>query len=111
MKNGRTILLRKDPLPRRERRSRTEKAKALSTTLSRPGDEALWEALRTLRMSIAREAGVPPYVIFHDTTLQQIVQLRPQTPHEFGEITGVGERKLARYGEAFLEVIKSHTEG
>jgi ATP-dependent DNA helicase RecQ len=51
---------------------------------------------------LAREQGVAPYVVFHDSTLRAMVQLRPQTEEEFLEVPGVGKAKLARYGEAFL---------
>ncbi|HEY3297375.1 MAG TPA: DNA helicase RecQ [Armatimonadota bacterium] len=106
MKNGLTVNLRKDPLPRRAKK-RKERGKLDSTT-SGPNDEALWDALRALRTSLARESGVPPYVIFHDSTLTQMVELRPSNPEEFAGILGVGERKLARYGEAFLEILNAH---
>jgi ATP-dependent DNA helicase RecQ len=68
-------------------------------------DETLWQALRETRLRLAREQGVPPYVIFHDATLQEMLARRPQSLSEFGTISGVGERKLQRYGEAFLSVL------
>ncbi len=68
-------------------------------------DEALWEALRKHRLELARAQGVPPYVIFHDATLREMVELRPRTLDELAGITGVGETKLERYGEDFLAVI------
>ena len=73
-------------------------------------DEPLWEALRELRLSLCREAGVPPYVIFHDSTLREMVRLRPSSPQEFLAVQGVGETKLERYGEAFLQVLRNHEE-
>jgi ATP-dependent DNA helicase RecQ len=74
----------------------------------RPQDEELWEALRTLRMNIASESGVPPYVIFHDATLQEMVKKRPQSKSDMERISGVGEQKLKRYGKQFLEEIAKH---
>ncbi len=68
-------------------------------------DEPLWQALRETRLRLAREQGVPPYVIFHDATLQEMLSRRPQSLSEFGTISGVGERKLEKYGEAFLSVL------
>ena len=56
-------------------------------------------------MELAREQGVPPYVIFHDSTLQEILKQRPGNLTELGNISGVGQAKLARYGEAFLRVV------
>jgi ATP-dependent DNA helicase RecQ len=71
-------------------------------------DEPLWEALRSCRTTIARAQGVPPYVIFHDATLLEMLQQRPQTSGEMRLVSGVGERKLELYGGAFLDVIRQH---
>ncbi len=71
-------------------------------------DEALWEALRTRRTELARAQSVPPYVIFHDATLREMVARRPCTREDFAELTGVGETKLDRYGDDFLAVIAAH---
>ena len=68
-------------------------------------NEELWEALRAHRLELARAQGVPPYVIFHDATLREMVEIRPGTLDELAGITGVGETKLERYGEDFLAVI------
>lgn len=65
----------------------------------------LWEALRDCRRRLAEEQGVPPYVIFHDTTLVEMCSLLPQNLVEFSQLNGVGERKLEKYGEHFLAVI------
>jgi len=73
-------------------------------------DSALWEALRARRRQLALDQGVPPYVVFHDATLTQMIERRPHTLSEFGEISGVGERKLAAYGQEFLEIILAHTD-
>ena len=71
-------------------------------------DEALWEALRKRRTELAQAQGVPPYVIFHDATLREMVARRPRTREDFGELTGVGETKLSRYADDFLAVIAGH---
>ena len=71
-------------------------------------DRQLYEALRVLRGEIASESNVPPYVIFHDRTLVEIAAKRPKTPSELLGITGLGERKVARYGERLIEVITGH---
>ena len=65
----------------------------------------MWQRLRETRLRLAREQGVPPYVIFHDATLREMLTQRPQSLREFGTISGVGERKLEKYGEAFLGVL------
>ena len=76
-----------------------------------PGDEVLWEALRALRLKLAREQRVPPYVVFHDAVLRQMVQLRPTDNEQLAGISGVGENKLRRYGDAFLDVVRKHPRG
>ena len=68
-------------------------------------DQSLWTALRSLRMELATAQNVPPYVVFHDATLQEMVRRRPQTLEELGALSGIGERKLAAFGEQFLETI------
>ena len=74
----------------------------------RPQDEPLWEALRALRLELAEESGVPPFVIFHDSTLQEMVKKRPKTPDDMRRISGVGEQKLTRYGQKFLNEITNY---
>ena len=98
-----TVLLRRDlsmPAPPRKARShRTALAEA---------DREFWEALRGCRQQLATEHKVPPYVIFHDATLMQIVDRRPRDEHELLGISGVGQAKLQRYGDAFLSVIREY---
>jgi ATP-dependent DNA helicase RecQ len=74
----------------------------------RPQDQILWDALRSLRLKLAEEAGVPPYVIFHDATLQEMVRKRPTSSDSMLRISGVGEQKLQRYGKQFLNEIAKH---
>ncbi|MBA2354647.1 MAG: DNA helicase RecQ [Acidobacteria bacterium] len=69
-------------------------------------DRPLFEQLREVRRSIARTRGVPPYVIFHDTTLREMARLRPTTPAALREIYGVGQRKAEDVGPPFLEAIR-----
>ena len=76
------------------------------TPLPEEVDVGLWEALRECRREQAEEQGVPPYVIFHDSTLIEMCTLLPQTHDEFANLTGVGERKLLKYGDAFLVAIR-----
>ena len=66
----------------------------------------LWEALRNCRRELAEAQGVPPYVIFHDSTLVEMCSLVPTTLNDFSKLSGVGERKLMKYGEAFLAAIR-----
>ena len=76
------------------------------TPLPEEVDVGLWEALRECRREQAEEQGVPPYVIFHDSTLIEMCTRLPQTRDEFANLTGVGERKLLKYGDAFLTAIR-----
>ena len=69
-------------------------------------DRDLFESLRALRLEIARGRGVPPYVIFHDSTLRDMARLKPTTPEALRQVYGVGERKAAELGEAFLARIR-----
>jgi len=69
-------------------------------------DMPLWNALRQCRKALADEHGVPPYVIFHDATLKEMLEKQPLTDYELLDISGVGDRKLAQFGEAFLEVLR-----
>ncbi len=90
--------------PRRERGRRTKRERGAINPVGDP----LFEALRELRRELAREAGLPPYVIFHDATLREMAQARPASLAALGEIGGVGSRKLEAYGDAFLNVIRSY---
>jgi ATP-dependent DNA helicase RecQ len=73
-------------------------------------DARLWEALRDCRKALAEEQGVPPYVIFHDATLQEMLLQRPTSAAGLLEVTGVGAAKLERYGAYFLRVLAQHSE-
>jgi len=70
-----------------------------------PADDRLWHALRATRLELAKAEGLPPYVIFHDSTLLEMVRARPRSLPELARIPGVGARKLERYGYAFLNVL------
>jgi ATP-dependent DNA helicase RecQ len=87
--------------PKRERSIRSGQA-------ANPTGDPLFEALRTARRDLAMEAGIPPYVIFHDSTLREMALHRPTTLTALSRISGVGTRKLEAYGEAFLNVIQQH---
>ena len=78
------------------------------TPLAADVDVALWEALRECRREFAEDQGVPPYVIFHDTSLQQMCVDLPRDMNAFALVSGVGERKLEKYGPAFIRVISDH---
>lgn len=73
-------------------------------------EEQLFQKLRDLRMAIAREIGKPPYIVFSDKTLRDMARVRPTTNSQMLAISGVGEVKMKRYGERFLEVIRAVAE-
>jgi ATP-dependent DNA helicase RecQ len=75
------------------------------------GDDALFQALRTLRKRLADEAGMPPYIIFNDASLRDMAQRQPTTLEDFAGIAGVGQAKLARYGQQFVELIRTQGTG
>ncbi|HTU09284.1 MAG TPA: DNA helicase RecQ [Allosphingosinicella sp.] len=70
--------------------------------------DPLFEALRARRRELAAALGVPPYVIFHDSTLREMAEVKPTTLHALSRVSGVGDAKLERYGAAFVEVIDAH---
>jgi ATP-dependent DNA helicase RecQ len=71
-------------------------------------DHDLFDRLRAVRLKIARERGVPPYVIFHDTTLRELARLKPSTVAELQTVYGIGARKAEQLGEAFVDEIRSY---
>jgi ATP-dependent DNA helicase RecQ len=89
--------------PKRERRRRRD-------TTANPVGDPLFDALRALRRDLAAASGVPPYVIFHDSTLREMAAAKPRRLDELGRISGVGTRKLEAYGDAFLSVLKRSQE-
>jgi ATP-dependent DNA helicase RecQ len=70
-------------------------------------EQPMWEALRTLRSKLAKQHGVPAYVIFHDATLLAMLRALPETEEDLASISGIGEAKLKRYGRDFLDVINA----
>ena len=95
---------------RGERRARRQQARGERSRASldiATHETPMWDALRGLRARLAKEQGVPAYVIFHDATLLAMLRERPQTLGALGAISGVGERKLERYGEAFLDALNA----
>ncbi len=87
--------------PRRERTGRRKQQ------ADNPVGDPLFEALRACRRALAEEAGVPPYVVFHDSTLREMAAARPTSRAGLSEISGVGARKLDAYGDRFIETIRA----
>ena len=93
--------------------SRKAKAKSRERKSDRftdSGKSNLWEALRTRRQQLADEQGVPAYIIFHDATLAEMIENRPETLTQLSNISGVGDRKLVAYGDAFLDVLNEYRD-
>ncbi|EQB14082.1 DNA helicase RecQ [Sphingobium lactosutens] len=88
--------------PKREKRRRN----ARSGGDANPVGDPLFDALRACRRELAQEAGVPPYVIFHDSTLREMAEQRPSSIRDMSHISGVGQKKLDAWGDAFLAAIR-----
>ena len=84
-----------------------KKKKGKTRTSLRSVDEPLFELLREHRLELAEEKGVPPYIIFHDSTLEEMAKTRPESLERMQYISGVGEQKLKKFGQSFLDVIQS----
>lgn len=100
------VWLRRDADPIKRKAQRTERNAKSREPFAGASDDPLWLALKAKRMELAREQSVPPYVIFHDSTLLEILNRRPNNLDEMAQISGVGQAKLEKYGDAFLRVIE-----
>ena len=105
LKGESDVWLRRDAEVVSARVSKAERGARAKEGYEEVSDNPLWHALKAKRMELAREQGVPPYVIFHDSTLLEILNQKPTSLIEMSQITGIGQAKLMRYGDAFLEVL------
>lgn len=96
------LLLRKDAEPA------LNPSSARGKPARTPTEARLFEDLRILRRKLAESQGLPPYLIFQDAVLDEMIRIRPRNLTEFGQVSGVGQKKLERYGEAFLSALKTH---
>jgi len=108
LKGEQEVWLRRDAEPEK-RMSKAERSARAKEAFAGANDDPLWQALKAKRLELAREQGVPPYVIFHDSTLLEIHNRKPQTLDEMGQISGIGQAKLQKYGDAFLLVLEEMT--
>jgi len=108
IRGERTVEMRRDAVKDRKRavKGALSSGRGVARGHLSPAEDALWKDLRALRTELARAQGVPPYVIFHDTTLLEMAALKPRDRSAFAGLSGVGERKLEKYADAFLEVIR-----
>lgn len=97
------LVVRKDKAQKTKTRKTDKKPTA---DWSDPNSQKLWDQLRELRLELARDQEIPPYMIFHDSSLREMVEVRPKSLDQFGSISGVGRAKLERYGEKFLSAIQ-----
>ncbi len=104
LKGERQIYFRKDPLSVKSQKTRQHRSTKVMN-LTDKKSSALFEKLRRLRLQISKELGLPPYVVFHDSTLIEMAESRPQTRTALLQISGVGEQKAEKYGEQFLDAI------
>ena len=111
LKGEQEVWLRRDAEPAKRKSSKAERAARAKEGYEGVSDDPLWHALKAKRLELAKEQGVPPYVIFHDSTLLEILNQKPQTLDQMGHISGVGQAKLVRYGDAFLQVLEELAAG
>jgi ATP-dependent DNA helicase RecQ len=101
------VWLRRDIEVTMRKSSKAERGSRVKESYAEVNDDPLWLALKAKRMELAKEQGVPPYVIFHDSTLLEIHQQKPASLSAMSLITGVGQAKLERYGDEFLQVLEN----
>jgi ATP-dependent DNA helicase RecQ len=101
--DGSCVLYREAQPASSRRRARS----AVRESFTGSGDQGLFDRLRDVRLRLARERGVPPYVIFHDTTLRDMVQRKPKTFEDLHDVYGVGAKKAADFGDVFLDAIRT----
>jgi ATP-dependent DNA helicase RecQ len=111
LRGEQSVWLRRDAEPAKRKTSKAERGSRLREAFAGANEDPLWQALKAKRLELAREQGVPPYVIFHDSTLLEILNRKPQTLGEMAQISGVGQAKLAKYGDAFLQVMEDVVNG
>lgn len=107
LKGEQEVWLRRDAEPEK-RASKAEKTSRSKEAYEEVHDDPLWLLLKAKRMELAKEQGVPPYVIFHDSTLLEMHTQRPASIDDMANITGVGQAKLEKYGDEFLEVLEEY---
>ena len=105
LRSEQSVWLRRDAEPVKRRAAKEERDARRRQPFTEANEDPFWQALKAKRLELAREQGVPPYVIFHDSTLLEILNQRPRTTAEFSKISGVGQAKLTRYAAHFIEVI------
>lgn len=106
LKGEAEVWLRRDVETEKRKSSKAERGARVKEGYEEASEDPLWHALKAKRMELAKEQGVPPYVIFHDSTLLEMLNQKPQSLTEMGQISGIGQAKLLKYGDAFLQVLE-----
>ncbi len=101
LRGEQTIAFRKELSPKKKLKTSIKRQTKSTPAVTDP----LWQALKAKRLELAQEQGVPPYIIFHDSTLIEMHQQKPLTLNQLATLSGIGQTKLQRYGLAFLDVI------
>ncbi|MEO8197289.1 MAG: DNA helicase RecQ, partial [Thermoanaerobaculia bacterium] len=91
---------------KKTRKPRTARGATAGTSAPTGEDASLFDRLRALRLELAKAAGVPPYVVFHDSTLREMARLKPTSLTQMAQLPGIGEKKLERYGGRFLDLLR-----
>ncbi len=107
------VFFRKDPIPTKKSRKKSGTLRGKATTmieeaLSDEGSRILWKKLKTFRTETAKENNIPPYVIFHDSTLSELIENKPVSRDEMLRISGIGLKKFDSYGESIIGIIQEH---
>lgn len=105
LRGEKTLLLRKE-----SKRANDLRKGRKSNNTEHISNQQLWQALRDCRKKLAAENGVPPYVIFHDATLVEMIERQPMNRQQFSQLSGVGQSKLEKYADEFLIVINTHID-
>ena len=114
LSGGRTLRLRRQaekPASKRRARRAVDDMRAGQKAAAGPRNEIVFEALRQWRRDVAREHGVPAYTVFHDSTLEEVATVLPQSIEALRGISGIGATKLDRYGSRLLDLVRGHTVG
>jgi len=107
LKGDHKVQLRKDPAPIKAKKPRRPPA-IHAIEIADEASIDLWEKLRALRLELAKQQGIPPYIVFHDRTLRELVAVLPRSLEKMRSISGIGDHKLDLYGEQFLDLILEH---
>lgn len=111
LRNEVEVWLRRDEDTNKRKTSKAERGARVKEGYAEANDDPLWHALKAKRTELASEQGVPPYLIFHDSTLLEMLNQKPGSLTEMSTISGVGQTKLTRYGDAFLQVLEDFANG